>query len=355
MLDVLLAIIAVVAVFAVLIIGHELGHFISARAFGIRVDEFGLGYPPRLWGIKRGQTLYSLNVLPVGGFVKIAGQEDPEEPDGLAGKGVGARLVVLSAGVIVNALLPIIFFAIAFMIPVDVSVGQVLVEDVAANSPAAIAGIQAGDTILTINGKEVRNTGELGRNIQLKLGQEVDVLIEHGDQTTEEVAALARWQPPAGEGAIGVTVTTTDITIVSESEPFWRAIPKGFQQLGETFVLFKNAIIGLFIGTSSFEVGGPVAIAQLTGEFAQAGPGPLLQFAGFLSINFAILNILPLPALDGGRAVFVLLEWVRRGKRISAKREGMVHLIGFALLMAFIVAVTYQDIIRIISGDSLGP
>ncbi len=355
MLDVLVAILAVVAVFAVLIIGHELGHFISARAFGIRVDEFGLGYPPRLWGIKRGRTLYSLNALPLGGFVKIAGQEDIEEPDGLAGKGIGTRLIVLSAGVMVNALLPIIFFSIAFMIPVDVSIGKVLVEDVAANSPAQMAGIQAGDTILAINGNEVKNTGDLSRSIQLKLGQDIDVLIEHSDQTTEEVTALARWQPPAGEGAIGVTVMTTDITTVTQSEPFWRAIPLGFQQLGETFVLFKNAIIGLFIGTSSFEVGGPVAIAQLTGEFAQAGPGPLLQFAGFLSINFAILNILPLPALDGGRMVFVLLEWVRRGKRVSAKREGMVHLIGFALLMALIVAITYQDIIRIISGDSLGP
>jgi len=298
---------------------------------------------------------YSLNALPVGGFVNIAGQEDPNEPDGLASKGIGSRLIVLSAGVVVNALLPIILFAVALMIPTDILIGQVMVEEVAANSPAAAAGIQAGDTILAMNDKEVKNTGDLSRSIQMNLGQEIAILVEHNDQTTEEVAAIPRWRPPAGEGAIGVTVTTVDANTVSQSEPFWRAIPLGVQQLGETFVLFKNAIIGLFIGTSSFEVGGPVAIAQLTGEFAQAGPGPLLQFAAFLSINFAILNILPLPALDGGRIAFVLVEFVRRGKRISPKREGLVHLIGFVLLMAFIVAVTYQDIIRIISGDSLLP
>ena len=129
----------------------------------------------------------------------------------------------------------------------------------------------------------------------------------------------------------------------------------GVSECIETFVLFKNGIISMIIGTVPRIVAGPVGIAQLTGEVAQAGLSPLLEFAAFLSINLAIINILPLPALDGGRIAFVLLEWVRRGKRVAAKTEGLIHFIGFAMLIAFFLAITYQDIIRIISGESLLP
>ncbi len=351
----LITIVAFLAVIAVLIIAHELGHFFTAKAAGVRVEEFGLGYPPRLLGLKRGPTTYSLNAIPLGGFVKMAGEEDPKVPDSLASKSIGTRLLVLSAGSIMNALLPIILFSIAFMIPHDIVVGQVLVEEVAPGSPAEMAGIEAGDTIISTNGKEINNNVDLSRYIQLNLGQEIAILVEHSDLSQEEVRLVPRWQPPEDEGAIGVAVRTNEPTTVSQSEPFWRAIPQGVNECIETFILFKNAILSIFLGTIDLEIGGPVAIAQITGEVAQAGISPLLEFAAFLSINLAIINILPLPALDGGRIVFVLLEWVRRGKRISPKKEGLVHLIGFAMLMGLILAITYQDIARIISGDSLIP
>jgi len=241
------------------------------------------------------------------------------------------------------------------MVPHDIVTGQVLVEEIAPNSPAAMAGIQSGDTIISINKKTLNNTIELSREIQLNLGKEVTMVISHSDSTTEEVQLTPRWRPPQGQGAIGILVKTSNPTIVSRSEPFWRAIPLGVKECIETFVLFKNAIISLFIGTVSFQVAGPVGIAQMTGEVARAGISPLLEFAAFLSINLAIINIFPLPALDGGRIVFVLLEWIRRGKRISPKTEGLIHGIGFILLMAAILAITYQDIIRIISGESLIP
>ena len=351
----LVTIVAFLAVIAVLIIAHELGHFFTAKAAGVRVEEFGLGYPPRLLGLKRGPTTYSLNAIPLGGFVKMAGEEDSKVPDSLASKSIGTRLLVLSAGSIMNALLPIILFSIAFMIPHDIVVGQVLVEEVAPGSPAEMAGIEAGDTIISINDKEINNNVELSRYIQLNLGQEIAILVEHSDLSQEEVWLVPRWQPPEDEGAIGVAVRTIEPTTVSQSEPFWRAIPLGVNECIETFILFKNAILSIFLGTVDLEIGGPVAIAQITGEVAQAGISPLLEFAAFLSINLAIINLLPLPALDGGRIVFVLLEWVRRGKRISPKKEGLVHLIGFAMLMGLILAITYQDIVRIISGDSLIP
>jgi len=342
-------------ILAVLILAHELGHFSTAKAFGVKVEEFGLGFPPRLIGFKRGETLYSLNAVPLGGFTKMAGEEDPDVPRSLASKSVGARVIVLAAGSIMNFLLPLLLFAIAFMVPHNVVTGEVLVAEIAPNSPAAAAGIEAGDTILSLNDEPVQSINDLHIYTQLNLGKEVNLAVGHSDATVEEVRLIPRWKPPPGEGAMGVSVSMPEATITSQSYPFWEAIPLGVSECIDTFVIFKNEILKWFIGATPVQVTGPVGIAQLTGEVARAGFSPLLLFAGFISINLAIVNILPLPALDGGRIVFVLLGWIRRGKRISAKTEGMVHAIGFAILIAAILAVTYQDIIRIIAGESLIP
>jgi regulator of sigma E protease len=342
-------------ILAVLILAHETGHFATAKAFGVKVEEFGLGFPPRLIGFKRGETLYSLNAVPLGGFTKMAGEEDPKVERSLASKGTGTRVIVLAAGSIMNLLLPIVLFAIAFMVPHSVVTGDVVIENVAPNSPAAAAGIIAGDTIVSLNKEPVNSISDLSLDTSLNLGQEVSLLVRHSDGTTEEVHLVPRWKPPAGEGAMGVTVSMPNPVVTRQSDPFWEAIPKGVTQCIETFVIFKNEILKWIIGATPVQVTGPVGIAQLTGEVAQAGLSPLLQFTGFISINLAIVNILPLPALDGGRIVFVLLGWIRRGKRISPKTEGLVHAIGFAVLIAAILAVTYQDIVRIIAGQSLMP
>jgi regulator of sigma E protease len=339
----------------VLILAHELGHFITAKASGVRVEEFGLGFPPRLLSVRRGETRYSLNAIPLGGFVKMAGEEDPKVSRSLASKGIGIRLLVLSAGSLMNLLLPLLLFSIAFMIPHNLVNGQVMIEEVNSDSPAAKAGIEPGDTLLSVNRKPVNNTGDLHRYIQLNLGNEITILTKHSDSTTEDIQVIPRWKPPEGQGAIGILVRTANPTIVSQSEPFWRAIPSGVNALIETFILFKNGIISMIIGSAPVALAGPVGIAQLTGEVVKAGISPLLEFAAFLSLNLAIINLFPLPALDGGRIAFVLLEWVRRGKRVSPKREGLIHAIGFALLMVAFIALTYQDIARIIGGDSLIP
>jgi len=351
----IITIVAFLGVLAVLIITHELGHFATAKGFGIKVEEFGLGFPPRLIAARRGETLYSLNAVPLGGFTKMAGEKDPTVPRSLASKGTGTRLIVISAGSIMNALLPILLFSIAFMVPHDVVTGEVAVKEVAPSSPAAAAGIEAGDIVFSVDNKPVYNISELQRNIHLNLGKEINITVKHSDASTEEVQLIPRWKPPEGQGAIGIALNILNPTVVSRHEPFWKAIPMGASECIETFVLFKNEILKWIIGATTPQVTGPVGIAQLTGEVAKAGISPLLEFAGFISINLAIINILPLPALDGGRMVFVLFEWVRRGKRVSPKTEGLVHLIGFAMLMALIVVVTQQDIIRIISGESLIP
>jgi regulator of sigma E protease len=350
---IVISILSFLAVIVVLILAHEMGHFFTAKATGVKVEEFGLFYPPRLLSVTRGGTRYSLNAIPLGGFVKMAGEEDPEVPGSLASKSIVTRLLVLSAGSLMNFLLPLLLFSIAFMVPHNTVMGKVIVEEVDLDSPAALAGISPGDTILSINEKPVNSGNDVYRYIQLNLGNEITILVQHQDATTENMQLVPRWRPPEGQGAIGILYSTTEASIVRQHYPFWKAIPMGFGSCIETFVLFKNGIVSMIIGTIPVEIAGPVGIAQLTGEVAQAGISPLLEFAAFLSINLAIVNMFPLPALDGGRIAFVLLEWVRRGKRISPKAEGLIHLIGFALLMVFFLAITYQDIVRIISGESL--
>jgi regulator of sigma E protease len=344
-----------IAVISVILLAHELGHFISAKLVKIKVEEFGLGFPPRLLSIKRGETLYSLNAIPFGGFNKLAGEEDPEVPSGLARRSILTRLFVIGAGSLVNILLALLLFSIVFMIPQDVITGDVLIAEVAPDSPAAVAGIVPQDTIISLNDKPIINNYELQRHIQLNLGNEITLVVRHSDGTNESFQLVPRWKPPQDEGAIGVAITTINTTIIRQSYPFWEAIPKGFVGLYETAVLYKNGIVGVITGAVSADFYGPVGIVQATGEIARYGAAPLLEFAAFISLILGVLNLFPLPALDGGRIAFVLLEWVRRGKRISPKREGLVHLIGFIILMALMLAVTLQDIIRIASGESILP
>ena len=350
-----ITILIALAVLSGLVIVHELGHFIAAKTSGVRVEEFGLGFPPRLLSFKRGETRYSLNAIPFGGFNKLTGEEDPKEPRSLASKGIGTRLWVLSAGSLMNLILPILLFSIAFMVPNNITTGQIVIKEVAPGSPAAAAGIQADDILLSINGESVQNIGTLPRYIQLNLGKEVTILVQHPDSTTEHVQLTPRWRPPEGQGAIGIAYRVSEPTIVRQSYPFWKAIPLGVKGCIEAFILYKNGIISMIIGAVPVAVDGPVGIVQVMGEVVKAGTSPLLELAAFISLNLGILNIFPLPALDGGRIAFVLLEWVRRGKRISPKKEGLVHLTGFILLIGLLLVITYQDIMRIISGGSLIP
>lgn len=344
-----------IAVISVILLAHELGHFISAKVAKVKVEEFGLGFPPRLISKKRGETLYSLNAIPFGGFNKLAGEEDPEIPSGLARRSIPIRLLVIGAGSLMNILLALLLFSIVFMIPQDVTKGDVLIEEVAPDSPAAIAGIMPLDTIVSLNNKPIFNNFELQRYIQLNLGNEITLVVKHSDNTTDDFHLVPRWKPPEGEGAIGVSIQTVNTEIIRVSYPFWEAIPRGFVGLYETVLLYKNGMVGVITGTVPADFYGPVGIVQATGEIARYGAAPLLEFAAFISLILGILNLFPLPALDGGRIAFVLLEWIRRGKRISPKREGLVHLIGFLIFMMLMLAITLQDIIRIASGESIIP
>ncbi len=337
----------------VLILVHELGHFFTAKLCKVKVVEFGIFLPPRIFSFKKGETIYSLNALPLGGFNKLAGEEDPKVPGSLAGKSIPVRLLVLSAGSLMNIILPLILLSIAYMIPHPEAVigdGEVYINEVAVNSPASQAGIKVNDIIVSVNGESIFNTDDLERIITANLGTEVTIKIKHPDSTTTDVKLTPRLDAPEGQGPIGVAI----VAVVRKSYPFWEAIPNGAISYWNMLLLFKDGIVGMIKGTVPFEVTGPVGLAQMTGEIVKTGIAKFLMFAAFISLNLGILNIFPIPAMDGGRIVFVLLEWVRRGKRVSPKTEGMVHTIGFILLMILFLVIAYKDILRLASGEGFG-
>jgi regulator of sigma E protease len=380
---------------------HELGHFITAKLAGVKVLEFGMGYPPRLWGIKRGETEYTVNALPLGGFVRLLGEEDPGDPRSLAAKPRWVRLIVLSSGAAMNVVMAVFLFSLALSIPRDVDVSRARIADVVPGGPAEEAGLKPGDVIFAVNGRDVQSVAELSYRLRLNLGETVDLTIRRAEGAEAdfiEVPVYARWaadpfvdengnehaQGPTGitisaaYGAVevispeeqaeiakdlppGETVPTTRMVPFSETQRDqpWEAAPNGARRSFESIVLarkeIESRIRGGFPGVGGgFQITGPVGIAQLTGEVVEeAGWQSLMEFAALISMNLAVINILPLPMLDGGRVVFVLIEFVRRGKRIAPQKEAMVHFAGMVAMLAFAVAVTYFDVIRIFQGDGI--
>jgi regulator of sigma E protease len=356
--SIVVTIVAFVVMLVILVIAHELGHFITAKARGVGVIEFGIGFPPRIWGIKRGDTLYSINALPLGGFVKLAGEEDPKVVRSLASKGYGTRILVLGAGSLMNILLPLVLFTVAFMLPHNTFSAPIVIERVLPGSQAESKGVQAGDLIISINNISINNTADVQRLSMLNLGKQLDITVKHSDSTVETMVLKPQWKPPKGMGSTGLGIgykASQPYIATREHQPIWKAIPLAFKECLETLVLFKNEIVRWIIGATSPQVTGPVGMAELTGEVAKAGISPVFEFAAFISINLGIVNILPLPALDGGRIAFVLLEMIRRGRRISPKTEGLVHLVGFVLLIALILVVTFGDIANIMTSGTAIP
>ena len=385
----------VIPVLGFLIFIHELGHFLTAKWFGIEVTEFGFGFPPRLFGIRKGETIYSINAIPLGGFVKMVGEEDPTHPRSFARQSVFKRSIVLSAGSFMNLLFPIVVFTVLLMLPQDTVVGAVSITGVAPRSPAAEAGLRPGDTILSIDGRSVDNHFDLIKQVMTKLGSPIEISVRRGMivsglssspefSSVDALTVVPRLNPPEfrvveevtdpdkevtlrearrynaqlkvgdamTQGAIGVMIGTANPRVVKKSYPFWEAVPMSVDQIRDVLIITKNGIARWIAGGPDPGFTGPVGIAQVTGEAAKAGVSPTLQFMALISISLGIVNILPIPALDGGRLLFVFIEWVRRGKRVSPQREGLVHLIGFVVLISFIVFISYRDIIRLLNGES---
>ena len=446
----LLSVGTLVPILLFLVVIHELGHFATARSLGVKVLEFGVGFPPRAFGFYTGNTrvliapntrfinlsgetdlqpgslvkvtsdedaegnlvariielpqkgvgwaariglkgganeqpdagepevvvdsdqllkhegkvrsvengsmvladmLYSVNWAPLGGFVRLAGESNPAIPRSLASKGVGTRFLVLVAGPLMNALLPIAIFTVLLMMPQDVLVGQVAVDAVTEGSPAQAAGIQQDDIILSSDGAKIENAGDLIRYINLNGGSSMEWLVVRGSHQ-EIIRVTPAFVTEEGRWLVGIGTRLDNSRIEKRSQAPWTAFRNSFVNTWEMLVLMKQGIFGAFSSGSSPQFSGPIGIAQITGEFAkEGGLVGVMGITILLSINLAILNILPIPALDGGRLVFVVLEWVRRGKRVPPDKEGMVHLIGFVVLIGFIILVSANDINRLIQGQ----
>ena len=320
---------------SLLIFLHELGHFLAAKLSKMGVEEFGLGYPPRLWGKKVGDTLYSLNVIPFGGFCKFSRKEF-----GFAS--CLRRAVVVSAGVLANFFWGWFLFSALFAIGRPSYKGEVRVVEVVASSPAGLAGIVEGDTILSVAGVAVDTTDQLISEVQKHFGQDVYLEVRSdGGGDVRTVQLIPREDPPEGEGALGVTVEFLGQEVM-EKTSVWMAPVRGFQ---ESFNVLREMVIGLGKITPR-DMAGPVGVYQMAATVSKQGLRYLMQFGAFLSFNLFLLNLLPIPALDGGQLVFIAIEAVRR-KKVRPEIEQWVNGIGMAFLAILAIFLTIQDVKRL--------
>jgi len=342
-----LGILTFFAILAVLILVHEFGHFATAKLFQVRVQEFGLGFPPRLKSWQRGETVYSINLIPLGGFVKMLGENgETDDPGSFGAHPQWQRFAVLAAGPAMNLLLAFTIFYFVFLVGAP-RISTIVVR-VAAHGPAAEAGIRTGDRITAINGTAVRYIEGLQASEAADAGRRVTIKYLH-DGVVHQTRVLVRRHPPANQGPLGIVLGKTVIVSNGPTTSFRMAAG----ELG-TMAASVPLLIQSISQHGSTEVSGPIGIAHLTtqvvGSEPSTGPGSVLQFMALLSANLGVLNLLPIPALDGGRLVFVIVSWIRR-RNLDPQVEGMIHLVGMAVLLFLILVISYQDLARWLSGS----
>ncbi len=348
-LSILWAIGGFVIVLTPVVLIHELGHFIAAKLSHIRVEEFGFGLPPRAVKLaERGGTIYSLNWIPLGGFVRPSGEDDPSVPGGFAGASKRARLFVLSAGAGANFLAAILIFWLAQVIgPPAIAIGGVDL-----GSPAEAAGLMEGDVIMEVAGIPAENSTVLINAVNEHAGEELALLISRDgeEMTIVLVPRVDGEYDPAVEGPIGVQLTAATTGERISTGPI-EAIGGSFQFMWDYISLYGQLPGMLMRGEITAQEARPVSvvgISQIAGEAAEASANsrnlyPILTMAAFINVALGLTNLLPIPALDGGRILFVLIEAVR-GRRIEPEREGMVHVIGMLVLLGLMVVLIFQDI-----------
>ena len=357
------------AVLFILILVHEWGHFIVAKKTGMRVDEFGIGFPPRLFSLKKGETEYTFNALPIGGFVRIWGEngEDRSETDssvdtsrGFNARPKWAQALVLIAGVTMNILFAWFLFSIINMLGVPVPVDEATATDAAelyvigtiSQSPAAVIPVGAVINTMMVGSELLSRPTPSEFTTVVQQAGETTVSVEYtsaGNTTTAElipVRGLIESDPE--RYAVGASLSLVEV----EKMGLVAAVTDGFSSTWHGLVSIATGLWSLisqiFVGDADFsQVAGPVGIVGMVGDAASFGIAALLTFTAKISLNLAVINLLPFPALDGGRLVFVLIEAVTK-KQIPLQWAGRVNLVGFALLMLLMIVVTYNDIIRIL-------
>lgn len=342
-----------------------------ARKFKVRVEEFAFGFPPRLASIISRGTRYALNLFPLGGYVKIYGEDGEEagDPESFSSRPLRQRLAILVAGVVMNMVLAWFLFSLGhgFGLPTVLDEDQslanakVTIIGVAPDSPAQFAGLRFGDTIAEIRsqpalGRAGARPGESEIRIQriddvqqfvtAHRGEKILISVKRGEELLEKIA-VPRRDPPSGQGPLGIAMARVGIV----RSPWWRSPWDGLKTTASATAAIANAIVKVgrdFFtrGKVTADVSGPVGIFAFAHETRRLGLVYLLELAGIISVNLALLNILPIPALDGGRILFLFIEKVR-GVRLNPRLEQAVHTVGFAALIALLAAVTYRDVVRI--------
>jgi regulator of sigma E protease len=361
----LITIVLFFAILGILVIIHELGHFVTARLAHVRVLEFGVGFPPRAKVLRsKGETIYTLNWLPIGGFVKLEGEDgdDGNDPRSFSSQRLPTKLWILVAGVLMNVLLAfVIFTGIALFATPYVGVN---IPSVQPDSPASVAGLVAGDSILAVDGRRYEFNGDANAldDLRQRIGQTVVLTILHADGSRADISVPLRTQDKIddGHGPLGVQVTAAaSFTNVFYGE-YTGHDPVTAVQTGANETRFALGLIVDGLGslvhsvatdpTAPPPVSGPVGIATQLGDiFWNAGPIMTLYVAGILSANLAVVNVLPFPPLDGGRMLMIVLKRLF-GARISLRAEQLTYMIGFVFLFAFLIWVTGFDIVRSLGG-----
>ena len=370
----IITILVFVLILSVLVLVHELGHFLVAKKLKVKVEEFGIGFPPRIWGKKVGETMYSVNLLPIGGFVKLYGEDDAGAGQIKLAKGqkppvikdlnraffsrsVWQRGSIVIAGVVMNFLLAVVILSFIYaIIGVTVPGKDVFIANILAKTPAEKVGIKPGDTIISVNGQKITSPKQVSDTTKKNLGKEMLFVLKDKSGKTREVRVTPRITYPKNQGAIGIAMTQSYNVV---RYPWYQAPFIGVREATKQSLLIVEGI-----GTTLFnlavkqqvpqDIAGPVGIAQLTGEFIRKGAEATLSLVALLSLNLAVLNVLPIPALDGGRLFFIVIEAITR-RKVNAQFETYAHTIGMILLLGLIVLITFHDVIRLISGQPLLP
>lgn len=356
------SIVVFIIILSILVLVHEFGHFIMARRNGVWVEEFGIGYPPRIFGKKIGETLYSINLLPLGGFVRLYGEQTEEgvtKPDkAFINKSKKVRFVILFAGVMMNFLLAVTSFAIFYSfagIPRDTN--KVIISGVVKDGPADKAGIKPSEVVLAVDGIKISGIDNFSNIIKERKGKETTLeILSEGQSSPQNISVTPRSDVPENEGPLGILITSTEIYF----PPIWQrpffgtyfgfkdAFYWGQQVLTGLYTMIKN----LFQGQTPRDVAGPVGIFAITTEVAKTGILPLINFLGIFSVNLAVVNFLPIPALDGGRFLFIIIEKIF-GRKVVPRVEAAIHGAGMALLLLLMLVITFAEVKRLVAAGSL--
>jgi len=337
-----------IGVLAVVVLVHEWGHFFAARKFGMFVKEFGFGFPPRLWGKKKGETMWSVNAIPLGGFVHIAGEDGEtlgqDQKNAIpphrffSAKPAWQRAIVLAAGVTMNFLLGWLLFSIVFAVG---ATGSVVVSSVGQGTPADVAGLREGDVI-----EGFESLDAFLSYIADHKGREISLAVLQGGER-HEIVLTPRQEVPEGEGPLGVGVVFGGFERMSVWDAVWGALLYSAQIFSLIFVLLFKLIASIFGGANILQnLSGPVGIYQATAQASGLGIVYLLNIVALISVNLAAINIFPFPALDGGRIVFLGLEKLK-GSSISIRTQQIVNASGFFLMIALLIYITAQDVWRL--------